>query len=198
MITRSNCGRLFCLSELIGILTNLYRDGYLPQLWSDKSPLDTFIQSKEFNYFLDENISYNPQRERLNICHLKLLYRQCPVFCMFKITDPGSLSYKDKESFYECKEMFNKIKHAGFPEEEEVKVALRVCEVFLHKIRGKYCLPIPICHFDAGFRRKVSDPSTQWAKCQVGHFFATTPGAKQDCPTCNAAKGRKDDIWEDN
>ena len=198
MITRSNCGRLFCLSELIGILTNLYRDGYLPQLWSDKSPLDTFIQSKEFNYFLDENISYNPQRERLNICHLKLLYRQCPVFCMFKITDPGSLSYKDKESFSECKEMFNKIKHAGFPEEEEVKVALRVCEVFLHKIRGKYCLPIPICHFDAGFRRKVSDPSTQWAKCQVGHFFATTPGAKQDCPTCNAAKGRKDDIWEDN
>ena len=198
VIQKSNCGRLFCVSELINILTNLYRDGYPPQLWSDKSPLDVLIQSKEFNYFLDEGISYNPERDRLNLSHLKLLYRQCPIYCMFKITDPGSLSYKDKESFTECKDKFNKITHNEYTEEEQVNAALCVCEMFLHKIRGKYCQPIPICHFDAGFRRKVSDPSTQWKKCQVGHFFETTPGVKQDCPACNAAKGHTDDIWEDD
>ena len=198
VIDKSNCGRLFCVSELICILINLYRDGYSPQLWSDKSPLDLFIQAEEFKYFLNETISYNPQQEHLAINQLKLLYRQCPIYCMFKITDLGSLSYKDKESFTECKDKFSKIKHADCPKEEEVKAAMLVCEAFLHKIRGKYCLPIPICHFDAGFRRKVSDLSTQWNKCQVGHFFETTSGAKPDCPACNPPKGRTDDIWQDD
>ncbi|KAI6651703.1 NFX1-type zinc finger-containing protein 1 [Oopsacas minuta] len=192
-IRSSDCTTLYNISEIINILTNMYTDGYSAELWADNSPLNRFIQCEHFKYFYDEKIQYTPKQEQMNMVHLKQIYRQCPLYIMFKTTAPGSLSLKDKKSFLDLKPKFDKIEHCS---EEDTETTLQICENFLYKVRGKYKQSIPICHYDTGYRRKIPCYTTEWNKCKHGHYYETTQGIKPGCPSCKM-KVNSDDLWED-
>ena len=184
IIMRTCSVRLYHISQLLNIVTNLYNE-FPTRLWSGRSPLVNFFHCEAFNYFLNRTTEFTPKDDIEKIGFLKQLYRQCPLYAMFQITDPTKLSGKDIELFSELLDKFQTLDGTTCSG-EELESTLTICEIFLHRLRGKYRLTIPVCHYDSNFRRNIADASTEWNKCKEGHFYETIQASSSaTCPYCN-------------
>ena len=185
MLQDANYIRLYPMSELLNIITNLYKE-FPPVLWTSCSPLIHFFRCEAFKYFLQSRTSFSLKEDSSNISYLKRLYRQCPLYAMFQLTVPKNLSGKDLDLYSELESKFRTL-YGTTCSEDELDSTLGICEIFLYKLRGKYQQSIPVCHYDSSFRRNIADTSTEWNKCKKGHFYETIKASSSAmCPYCNS------------
>ena len=183
-IQRTNSIRLYPMSELLNIVTNLYKD--FPAVeWMINSPLIHIFRCEAFKYFLQSATSFTLKEDKVNINYIKQLYRQCPLYAMFQLTVPNNLSRKDLDVYSDLESKFRTLDGATCSE-DELDTTLRICEIFQRKLRGKYKQNLPVCHYDSNFRRNIPDTSTEWNKCKKGHFYETIQASSSPvCPYCS-------------